>query len=372
MTDPERELRQLVAALRDGPVALSGVEQAEQRRTRLVHHLRDQVRLVPAQRRRRRFLRYTLRSVPGGLLFVGVLFVSLARTGQPELASVAIESVGARPLMWVDSVGTRRALTSAGQLDSSGELAVPEASSAELVTRERVHIGLSAATRLRIGSQLRARTTAQHDASKSADQASPSADQTDTSFFLSSGEVHCSVPPLGKGRAFEIGTPDVRVVVHGTDFTVRVDENPKLPTCVRVREGLVEVQDHGTSRWLGPGNEWGCEPARSALPGIPLATLDSLQGQIKLPSPGVREEPVLPSRHRKRHVGRSHSKPAREKAQPAESGQLEVETELLAAAMRAERADHPERARKLFHSLLHTYPRSPLAPDARAGLSRLR
>jgi TolA-binding protein len=70
------------------------------------------------------------------------------------------------------------------------------------------------------------------------------------------------------------------------------------------------------------------------------------------------------------------SKPAAEPvaavARPAASGTLGEENHLLGAALSAERSGDRDRARVLFEALIAQNPSSPLAPEARTGLSRLR
>lgn len=83
-----------------------------------------------------------------------------------------------------------------------------------------------------------------------------------------------------------------------------------------------------------------------------------------------RVEPARKGRGRGRHHRATRSGAhARERG---ESGTLEAENRLMASALRAERAREPERARALFVRLLRTYPRSPLVPEAKAGIARLR
>jgi hypothetical protein len=53
-------------------------------------------------------------------------------------------------------------------------------------------------------------------------------------------------------------------------------------------------------------------------------------------------------------------------------GTLAVETRLLADALRAEQQGERGRANTLFARFIATYPSSPLLPEAKAGLARLR
>jgi hypothetical protein len=58
--------------------------------------------------------------------------------------------------------------------------------------------------------------------------------------------------------------------------------------------------------------------------------------------------------------------------QPAhEAGTLDEENRMLSAALAAERQGDRSRARALFGELLRRHPASPLAPEARRGLTRM-
>ena len=79
------------------------------------------------------------------------------------------------------------------------------------------------------------------------------------SLRVARGTVRCVVPKLGSERQFSVVTPDATVVVHGTVFTVRFNEEAKR-TCVGVEEGVVSVRHASGKTWLEAGESWGCEP----------------------------------------------------------------------------------------------------------------
>ncbi len=330
MIEPDPELERLIAPLRDGPVALRSAEEAERRRTRYLGTLNAGIELVPQVRRRRRVVRMVVHGAALQLaLSVFALGGWLAHSyREPKRPALTVENMGSARLRWIDANGRAQALAGASELAHTGELEVPAESSARMVTHERVRIDVAGASRLRIEHQ----------------------SERGSRVFLARGEVHCQVPKLPKGREFAVDTPAARIIVHGTDFSIRVAEQVQASTCVRVREGLVEVQRGGERSWLGPGSEWGCEPARAEAPATPRPK----------PSAG-RSISELRARKRDRHA-RSESEPR---------GTLDAENGLLAAALRAEQAGESSRAKRLFARLLRMFPASPLAPEAKAGLARL-
>lgn len=173
---------------------------------------------------------------------------------------------------------------------------------------------------------------------------------------LSAGTVHCEVPKLRAGQQFQVLTPEARVVVMGTVFevTVRTLEG-RSETMVTVKEGVVAVH-HGTETTLVHAlRSWSSASA-------------STEARVPDREPATAPEPAPVTNPKV-----SRSTPSAEKAPEASpSGSLAQETRLLQAALRAERAGDRERAQELFHELLQQFPASPLAPDARQGLSRTR
>lgn len=342
MNGADPELDELLAPLRDGPVSLTGSESQSARKARLLPALRSAVREAPRavarQRRARRSRQVAFATVAMAaalLLAWRGLFTGPAAV--PELnalqAHVQVESQGEQPLAWLADGAAERSIAGSDQLATSGELRASDGARAALITEEGAKVDVLPRSRLRmLGDR--------------------GASGVETLSLLE-GEVHCRVPPLRKGRSFVIATEQTRVVVHGTEFRVRV--GGARGSCVSVREGLVEVQHEGKSVWLGPGSDWGCD-----------------------------EEPVVSSRRRSRDSSHARAR-SREKSAPEQEqietaparaevaeGTLAVETRLLADALRAEQQGERGRANTLFTRFIATYPSSPLLPEAKAGLARLR
>ena len=340
----DEELEQLLGPMRDGPVALSGHAESAARRLRLLPGVRATVSATPGRLRRRRNLRRAgMAGAVCAVLLAGAGFVQLR--GAPETtASVAapslrVEALGSEPLTFVDEHGKAHALRGDASVATRGELRAPKTSWSRVLTPRGARIELAPRARLQIGPK-------------------PSqGPEADVDLRLSRGEAHFSVPPLGGRRQFSIATPDARVVVHGTVFSVKVGPEPRARTCVRVNEGLVEVRHGGQSTFLRPGMQWGCQDAAAER----VAPLPPVQAAVA-PAPAPAER----STTRKR--------PARMRAErsPLPPGTLARETSLLSAALTAERDGDQARAHALFGELLSRHPRSPLVPEARAGAARTR
>jgi TolA-binding protein len=73
----------------------------------------------------------------------------------------------------------------------------------------------------------------------------------------------------------------------------------------------------------------------------------------------------------KKAPARRHALRARPQPQLPD-GTLDEENRLLESALSAERAGDLRQARKLFAQLLTRHPNSPLIPEARLGLARVR
>lgn len=167
---------------------------------------------------------------------------------------------------------------------------------------------------------------------------------------LSRGHLDVQVPKLKPGTTFTISTPSIRAVVIGTAFTLSVEPDQEKDSCLRVTEGVVRVETANVPSAelarVGAGQSWGClEPVSDAAS-----------------SPAPQEEAVP----RKK---RPQSQLPSAQAQP--SGNLALETELLARAVRSnQREDYPAAKREL-QKLLRDHPQSPLADEARRLLTRV-
>ena len=221
-------------------------------------------------------------------------------------------------------------------LGDPGEIETAAVGSAELVTSAGLGLNLGAATRVSLSGLV----------------GNPAVNQVD----LRQGLLTCSVPHLHEGQRFSVQTPDARVVVHGTVFSVRVDSHQT--TCVEVTDGVVIVQHAGHEIALNAGDRWGC----SASPKPPLAASPS--------APLAASAGVEPERAHDRAVSERHPV-LHGSARAAERGTLAEESRLLQEALAAERVGQPERAQIMLTQLLARYPSSPLASEARRASARI-
>jgi len=173
------------------------------------------------------------------------------------------------------------------------------------------------------------------------------------SLHLDSGAIRCVVPHLVDGHTFSVVTPDARVVDRGTIFTVTVLEvGAAARTEVRVEEGMVVVQNASGETQLTATQSWGSSPPASEQPAVVAPIAGSTESVARGPAAtGARR-------------GVDALKPPK--------GTLGEETSLLQLGLANERKGDLRGAAVSFESLLSRYPESPLAPDARAALSRVK
>jgi ferric-dicitrate binding protein FerR (iron transport regulator) len=190
--------------------------------------------------------------------------------------------------------------------------------------------------------------------------------------FLASGGVEVEVPKLDPKRGFSVETPDARVTVHGTHFTVKVESTTSGPrTHVDVAHGIVSVQHDGHEVFLTAGQSWpkavAAEPPELAAPlaGAPEA---SPAGE-SAPDAGGEEEaaPSAPADGSQgKHGANGH--PSRRKLDSRELADL---NERFARAMTLKKNGEPQKALRVLDKLARRYPGSPLAQELRVERLRL-
>jgi ferric-dicitrate binding protein FerR (iron transport regulator) len=173
------------------------------------------------------------------------------------------------------------------------------------------------------------------------------------SLHLDSGAIRCVVPHLADGHSFSVVTPDARVVDRGTIFTVSVmGIGAAARTVVRVEEGTVVVQHASGETQLTATQSWGSSSPAAEQPTVVAPIAGSTESVARGPAAaGARRTVDTPK-------------------QP--KGTLGEETSLLQLGLANERKGDLRGAAVSFESLLSRYPESPLAPDARAALSRVK
>lgn len=174
---------------------------------------------------------------------------------------------------------------------------------------------------------------------------------------LTRGEVDVEVPKLAQPVEFSVGTPDARVVVHGTRFTVRVDPDARSGplTRVAVTRGLVSVQSGGEQTWLRAGEQW---PAPAAPAEAPVLE----------PAPS-RAAPASEERQIEQTLRRAARVSAQRARAPRHS--LAAENRVFAAAMAKHKAGDLSGALQDIERLIHQYPDTLLLQEARVERFRL-
>jgi hypothetical protein len=225
------------------------------------------------QRRKRR--RSVWAVVAAAALVAGsVVFASAYRTHDPNRATettqpavAAVDPVELRVESGV-AVTTRRGV--AGVISAGANVRITEGDSvrtgpdghATLLLPRGVRVELSRATKAGIVSAL----------------------ESDQKLSLDIGETQISVPKPGGPSTFSVTTPDARVVVHGTEFLVRVEEGDRAHptrTSVSVTRGSVSVVNAAGERLLRPGESWS---AATPEPTAPTHADQAAQSRAKVAS----------------------------------------------------------------------------------------
>ena len=182
--------------------------------------------------------------------------------------------------------------------------------------------------------------------------------QQEEAFFLSGGTVEVEVPKLGLGQ-FAVQTPDARVVVHGTHFSVRVDSPAGQPqTRVDVSRGVVSVESHGHEVWLTAGQHWPLEAASPAVVEPPAANLEPPVAPTQPPAAAdVVEHQPVPGRA---HAARRQLAPRRAEAP---SPALAEQNRRFARAMELKKGQLFADALLELERLAQLYPRSVLRQE---------
>ena len=184
--------------------------------------------------------------------------------------------------------------------------------------------------------------------------------------FLASGGVEVEVPKLDPTRGFSVETPDTRVTVHGTHFTVTVESTTSGPrTHVDVAHGIVSVQHDGREVFLTAGQSW---PV-AAEPAAPPASGTSADPSRSAPDAGQEEEiaPSAPVDDPEPKHG-ANAQPSRRKLDSRELADL---NERFARAMTLKKNGEPQKALRVLDRLARRYPGSPLAQELRVERLRL-
>ena len=164
---------------------------------------------------------------------------------------------------------------------------------------------------------------------------------------LFEGEVRFRVAPQPAGRPFSVATPNAKVTVLGTVFTVTVVPTAgSVRSCVHVKEGRVRVEARDQSATLGAGERWtsdgqACGAIAPHDGGAPPPRSNATS--IERPGPAARAPAPPPDK-------------------PPPPSSLAEQNRLFAEILRARRAGKTEEAERQLNELLRRYPDTPLRP----------
>jgi hypothetical protein len=179
---------------------------------------------------------------------------------------------------------------------------------------------------------------------------------------LGSGTVSLRVPKLGAHRTLSVVTPDARVTVRGTRFSVSF-AGDRSETRVRVTEGSVWVDHAGKEDVLAAGQTWTSRPELAAATPAAPAHDDA-------PTPPSAQEPSAQEPSAQEPSAHEKKAPSMARHDEAASSTLAAENELYRSAAASIRAGQDARAVGLLETFMARFPRSPLAQSA--DVERLR
>jgi len=310
------------------PVLADARPDADARRSAAIAGMSRMVRAEA--RRRRRSTLWPVAAAAGVLAVIGLTawmrFHGLHADSSVASSTVQKPQEGTVELR-VDSgvaVATRRGVPTA--LSSAGSLRIAQGDAVRTGPDARASLLLPRGVRVELSRATKASIL--------------SADDDDQKLALDIGETFISVPRPGGPHTFSVTTPDARVVVHGTEFTVRVDPAEgarSTNTSVSVTRGAVSVIDESGERLLHPGESWS-------------AAIESKGAAMREPAAPT-PEPVT-SRARASSVKESPSS-------------LAEQNRLFQAALDARRSGDDMAVLKAVDELFARYPETTLAEEAR-------
>ncbi|MEO6601557.1 MAG: FecR domain-containing protein [Polyangiaceae bacterium] len=276
-------------------------------------------------------------------LFFGARHVMQVPHAAAPVGVARVVSVSGASTLW--RVGSApSALVAEQYVDATDELRSGVGSRAELALTGagKAKVAISEDTRVRLEERVGSSNAANEDW-----------------LHLEQGQVALQVEKLPPGLGLSVQTPDARVTVHGTRFSVRVTPRATAGTVtlVTVTEGRVEVDSRGQVVFLGPGDHWSSE-GPPPEPNEASRAANSLVAASASPSASASALPAAPAS-------------ASVRAVHAPESTLAEENQLYAQALaRAGAGDLPPALADLA-ALIQRYPRSPLAQNARADRFRL-
>jgi len=282
------------------------------------------------KRRRRRYA-WPLAAAAGVLLVGGAVGVAArthgARSATAHLSKLVAAEAAAGPVELTVSSGV--AVVTKHGVPS----AVPASSTLRIAEGDGVRTGPDARAVLVLPRGVRV------DLSRATKASVASAEEDDQKLALDIGETSISVPKPGGPHTFSVTTPDARVVVHGTEFKVVVQEadaSHTTRTSVFVTRGSVSVIDAAGERLLSPGESWSA-------------------GDVSAPGRAA----AAPTTESRTHVPAGR-----------DASSLAEQNKLFQAALDARRAGDDAAVLRAIDELFARYPDTTLAEEARLAKFR--
>jgi hypothetical protein len=335
-----KALDELFSAWRAEPVPIARTTPTKEGSLAIVYALRE-----VARRRRRRNLLRRWSFVAAAAAGVFGLAFSLWMNEHPSASLAAPEVASTREVVALnDAVGD------VSVIDAAGSLVLDLPSLAEgygvRIKEGSATLGFPSGAAARVSRRSRLKLTAT---------------ESSEALFLSQGRVDVEVPRLDARRGFSVETPDAKVMVHGTGFSVSVDpgDGQAIRTAVSVTHGVVSVQHAGHEVRLTAGQRWPAEPEPSGAVDVPDASADR-------DDPGATERVTEKRRKRDGKSGRLRRAPS-----ARESRELAEQNGHFARAMTLKNQGQTQAALDELTHLLSSHPASPLRQEARVERLRI-
>lgn len=315
---PEELLRELGRA----PIPVEDEEVVSERRQRVVSRIATSLRKGPGEARARRWRRALGWAAVAATLLALIGAGMRARHVSGPALGVASLRTSSSPVMLSQGgkteVATPNSVRALGLGDGVSTLAD---SHAEISLASGAEVSIRPSTRIELAE----------------------ADARAEVVFVALGEIAVRVPRLGPERSFSVKTPDARLVVHGTQFVVRVEAVASGTfTRVEVTEGKVSVERGAERAMLERGDAWPSQKLTSAKPAKPDAP-KNVSATTETPA----------------------SKPSSRLAKAPTPSDLAEQNRLFAAATSARRRGDDRAAVSALTQLINRYPKSVLVPEAR-------
>lgn len=304
------------------------------------------LRSVAERRRRQRRWRRA-----GGVVLAAAAAMGLAFTGWRELQRpMASDAVARRDSVSVDGfVGEVAVTDSVGHLVDAASL--PEGYGMR-TEQGSARLGFPSGALARVASRSSLKVTAA---------------RRSEALFLARGRVEVEVPKLDAERGFSVETPDARVTVHGTRFSVDVVTTPDGPrTRVGVTHGIVSVQHGGREVQLTAGQVWPAEAAPEAPADAPADVVESP------PEADAEDKAVEPAPERQAaRAARSTRRPRSAAGREPDAGELAEQNRRFSRAMHLKNNGEAHAALSELTQIARRYPHSPLGQELRVERLRL-